>query len=64
MASSLSQITGLEPRDNSDKHSKIFALITDADLKIWYENKKSQQKQLHIFIYRRTVTLNRKHVSN
>jgi meiotically up-regulated gene 157 (Mug157) protein len=41
MTSSLSQITGLEPRDNSDKHSKMFALITtDADLKIWHENKK------------------------
>jgi hypothetical protein len=44
MISSLSQITRLQPRDNSDKHSKFFALITtDADLKMWYENKKASR---------------------
>jgi hypothetical protein len=43
MTSSLSQITGLEPRDNSNKHSKMFALVTDADLKIQYENKKASR---------------------
>jgi hypothetical protein len=44
MTSSLSQITGLEPRDISDKHSKIYALITtDANLKIQYENKEASR---------------------
>jgi hypothetical protein len=44
MTSALSQITRLEPRDNSDIHSKIFALITtDVELKMWYENKKASR---------------------